>query len=54
MLANVNATTVAGRELEQMSSASKLNLVATLDKSLTTNVNKTIKAAILQEKYAKV
>jgi hypothetical protein len=40
MLANVNATTVAGRELEGMSSASKSNLVATLDKNLNTNVNK--------------
>ncbi len=40
MLANVNATTVAGRELEHMSSASKSNLVTTLDKTLNTNVNK--------------
>ena len=40
MLANVNAATVAGRELEHMSSASKSNLVAALDKSLNTNVNK--------------
>ncbi len=39
-MANVNATTVAGRELEHMSSASKSHLVATLDKSLNTNVNK--------------
>jgi hypothetical protein len=40
LLANVNSTTVAGRELEHMSSASKSNLVATLDKSLDINVNK--------------
>jgi hypothetical protein len=40
MLNNVSANTIAGRELEAMSSAKKSNLVATLDKSLNTSVNK--------------
>jgi hypothetical protein len=40
MLNNVSANTIAGRELEAMSSAMKSNLVATLDKSLNTSVNK--------------
>jgi hypothetical protein len=40
MLDNVSATTIAGRELGAMSTAMKSNLVATLDKSLNTSVNK--------------
>jgi hypothetical protein len=40
MLNNVSANTIAGRELEAMSSAMKSNLVPTLDKSLNTSVNK--------------
>jgi hypothetical protein len=40
MLNNVSANTIAGRELEAMSSAMKSNIVATLDKSLNTSVNK--------------
>ena len=40
MLDNVNANTVAGRELEAMTSSSKATLVAKLDKTLNANVNK--------------
>jgi hypothetical protein len=40
MLDNVSTSTIAGRELGAMSTAMKTNLVATLDKSLNTSVNK--------------
>jgi hypothetical protein len=40
MLDNVSANTIAGRELEAMSSTSKATLVAKLDKTLNANVNK--------------
>ena len=40
MLDNVSAKTVAGRELEAMTSSSKATLVAKLDKTLNANVNK--------------
>ncbi len=39
MLDNVSAKTVAGRELEAMTSSSKATLVAKLDKTLNANVN---------------
>ena len=40
MLDNVSAKTIAGRELEAMTSSSKATLVAKLDKTLNANVNK--------------
>jgi hypothetical protein len=40
MLDNVSANTIAGRELEAMSSSNKATLVAKLDKTLNANVNK--------------
>ncbi len=40
MLANVSTTAIAGRELGAMSSEMKSNLVASLDKTLNTSVNK--------------
>jgi hypothetical protein len=40
MLDNMSATTIAGCELEAMSTEMKSNLVANLDKSLNTSVNK--------------
>jgi hypothetical protein len=40
MLDNVSANTIAGRDLEGMSSTSKATLVAKLDKTLNANVNK--------------
>jgi hypothetical protein len=40
MLDNVSAKTIAGRELEGMTSSSKATLVAKLDKTLNANVNK--------------
>ena len=40
MLDNVSATTIAGRELGAMSSQNKTNVVASLDKTLNTTVNK--------------
>jgi hypothetical protein len=40
MLDNVSANTIAGRELEAMSSTNKATLVAKLEKTLNANVNK--------------
>ena len=42
MLDNVSAKTIAGRELEAMSSTNKATLVKKLDKTLNANVNKVI------------
>jgi hypothetical protein len=51
MLDNVSANTIAGRELEAMSSTSKATLVAKLDKTLNANVNKVMFLCVVRLRF---